>query len=115
MKRPLSIGDRVAVYGPAEKRANGETHLYLRGDRGTVEDLIDENEINVQLDKDERLVTVHPRQCVRLKKFEPRRVWLHVGRVDDAIKTGEFDGTVIKREKPKHGTWAQFVEIKERK
>jgi len=66
-KLPLKVGDRVAVYGPAEKQGNPEGHTYLRGDYCTVEGVHFDDEINV-LDVAGHLLTVHPFQCRRLIK-----------------------------------------------
>lgn len=73
-------GDRVAVYGGAEKCLDRDRHYYLRGRRGTVDSIVDNDEIDVALDNG-RYVTVHPKQCRRLKKKAkpgPQRIWVNI-------------------------------------
>ncbi len=69
------VGDKVKVYGGAERDKNDPNYpaipvAYHRGTRGTVLDVTAEDEMNVRIRKYPKSywVTVHPKQCRKLKK-----------------------------------------------
>lgn len=77
-KKPLQVGDRVRVYGGYD---SGGRYYYCHGGKATVTDITLDTEVTVRFDTMPGYVSsnvttiVHPKQCRRLKKKEPRVIW----------------------------------------
>lgn len=90
-KMPLEVGQRVAVYGffrslTTDRARSPGRFWYARGVRGTVRDIVDEDEVVIKYD-DGTVGEVHPKQCRRLKP--PRRIF-----VREAALSAVADGRV---------------------
>lgn len=76
----FKVGDRVSVYGNYNDDRRGL--WYARGNRATVVATNYSDEIEIRLDTgnprpDSATITVHPKQCRKLKpKKKPRSLWV---------------------------------------
>lgn len=100
-KRPLAVGERVAVYGCLEPRERSGAQ-FSRGLRGTIDHINDDgDEVTLRLDNIEKRYTVHLKQVRRLVS-KPRREWI-------LVKTKGRDG--VYRDTARGPFLSEFEEV----
>lgn len=106
------VGDRVRVYGLGFDFDRDE-YEECNGTKGLVVGIIDPL-IRVTLDDDTKW-NFHPKQCRKIKKKEPRRVWINIYPSGDLGFPRTDKAEALMRASQGHAECVEFVEAVRRK